>query len=131
MRQTTGVGRAVLVVDDDAEVRDVLRDIVLGQGYHVVAAEDGETAIEEVSRQHFALIFLDLVLPGLSGVEILKAIKEKDRSAVVVIVTGYGDDPIALEAMSLGPMLLLRKPFQHSDIVEVLNIVIKGRVESR
>ena len=128
MRQTMGGEGKVLVVDDDVMVRDLLRDIVLEQGCHVATAESGEAAIEEVSNSHFDLIFLDLVLPGLNGVEILKAIKQKDRSTVVVIITGYGDDSIALEAMSLGPMLLLRKPFRHSDIIEVLNMVVKGRV---
>lgn len=124
----SGVARGlVLVVDDDPMVRDVLKEMVLKHGYTVVTAESGEAALDEIDRQHFDLVFLDLVLPGLSGVDILKAIKEKDRSTVVVIVTGYGDDPIGQEAMSLGPLLLLRKPFRESHIVEVLNMVMKGR----
>lgn len=125
-RQWRQARSAVLVVDNDARVRDVLRDIVAEQGYEVVAVATGEKAIEEVEKRHFDLIFLDLVLSGLSGVEVLHAIKAKDRKAVVVIVTGYGDDPIALEAMSLGPLLLLRKPVHVNDIVEVLNIVMRA-----
>lgn len=127
VRQMRSGKGAVLVVDDDGAVRELLKDIIAARGYQVVAVESGERAIEEVDKQHFDLIFLDLVLPGVSGVEVLKAIKDKDRSAVVVVVTGYGDDPIALKAMSLGPLLLIRKPFRPSDIAEVLNLVLKGK----
>ena len=117
----------VLVIDDDLNVRDLLIDIVSGQGYTVVSAENGERAIEEVGRRHFDIIFLDLVLPGISGLEALRAIKERDKRAVIVIVTAYGDDPIALEAMSMGPLLLIRKPFKVGDIKEVLNMVVAKR----
>ena len=125
--QCRGAERVVLVVDDDARVRDILNDVILEQGYEVVTVETGDKAIEEVAKRHFDLIFLDLVLPGLSGVEVLRAIKAKDERAAVVIITGYGDDPIALEAMSLGPLLLIRKPLRISDIVEVLDIVVGAR----
>jgi DNA-binding NtrC family response regulator len=87
----------------------------------------GEKALEELDKRRFDLIFLDLVMPGISGVEALSAIKAKDDKAVVVIVTGHGDDPLALEAMSLGPLFLIRKPFRVSDITEVLNAVVRVR----
>ncbi|MBI4295369.1 MAG: response regulator [Chloroflexi bacterium] len=118
-----GIG-TVLVVDDDARVRDLLKDIISEQGHRVVTAESGEAALDEVSRQHFDLIFLDLVLRGASGVDTLHAIKDRDRNTTVVIVTGYGDDPIALKAKLLGPLLLIRKPFRKSDVVEVLKMVL-------
>lgn len=124
---TAAVEGVVLVVDDDPRVREVLEDVISAQGYRVVAVGSGEQALEEVDKRHYDLIFLDLVLPGKSGVEVLSAIKAKDRRAVVAIVTGYGDDPIAMEAMSLGPLFLIRKPFRVEDILEVLNVVIRVR----
>ena len=126
-RQATAVEGIVLVVDDDPRVRQVLEDVIAAQGYRVVAVGTGEEALEEVERRHFDLIFFDLVLPGKSGVETLAEVKAKDKKAVVVIVTGYGDDPVAMEAMALGPLLLIRKPFKVDDIVEVLNVVIKAK----
>ncbi|MDY6917693.1 MAG: response regulator [Chloroflexota bacterium] len=122
-KQSTVVEGSVLVVDDDPGVREMVSDIVSEQRYKVVAVENGERAIEEMERHHFDLVFLDLVLPGMSGPETLNAIKQKDDRVVVAIVTGYGDDPIAMEAMSLGPLLLIRKPFKIDDILEVLNIM--------
>jgi excisionase family DNA binding protein len=126
-RQATVVDGVVLVVDDDPRVRELLTDIISAQGYKVVAVESGEKALEEVERRHYDLIFLDLVLPGMSGVETFSAIKAKDKKATVVIITGYGDDAIAIEAMSRGPLFLIRKPFRVEDVVEVLNIVVKAR----
>ena len=122
-KQSTVVEGSVLVVDDDPGVREMVSDIVSEQRYKVVAVENGERAMEEMERHHFDLVFLDLVLPGMSGPETLNAIKQKDDRVVVAIVTGYGDDPIAMEAMSLGPLLLIRKPFKIDDILEVLNIM--------
>lgn len=125
--QATMVEGNVLVVDDDPGVCELLNDVISGERYKVVTVDSGERALEEVQKRHFDLIFLDLVLPKMSGVEVLSAIKAKDKKAVVVIITGYGDDPIALEAMSLGPLFLIRKPFRTDDIIEVLNIVVRVR----
>jgi len=125
--QSSKYTRTVLIVDDDARVRDVIRDIVIERGYQVVTAENGERAIEEIERQHFDLVLLDLVLPGLSGLEVLRKLKAEDDKVMVVIVTGYGDYPIALEAMSLGPLVVVRKPFLKSDITYVLSTLTRVR----
>ncbi len=126
-KQATVVEGNVLVVDDDPEMVEILNEVISRKGFKVVGVGSGERALEELEKQHFDLIFLDLVLPGMSGVEAPSAIKEKDKKAVVVIITGYGDDPIAMDAMSLGPLFLIRKPFRVSDIVEVLNAVVRVR----
>ena len=119
--------RSVLVVDDDSRVCNLLKEIIDTAGYPVVTVESGEKAIREFERQHFDLVFLDLVLPDISGTDILSRIKASGKKTMVAIVTAYGDDPIALEAMSMGPLLLIRKPFRVDDILEVLNIVLRAR----
>ena len=114
-------------MDDDPMVRELLTEMVQKQGYSVVSSESGETALAEIDKEHFDLVFLDLILPGINGTELLRAIKEKDKDSIVIIVTGFADEPLALEAMSLGPLLLIRKPFREKDIVEALNIVMKRK----
>lgn len=126
-KQAVSMEGVVLVVDDDPRVRETLRDIISGQGYKVVTVATGEEALEEVDKRHFDLVFLDLMLPGISGSEAFAAIKEKDKRTIVVIVTGYGDEPVAMEAMSLGPLFLIRKPFRVEDVIEALNVAIKIR----
>jgi len=125
-KRETVVEGSVLVINNDPEIVKMLNEVISRKGFKVVGAGSGEEALEELERQHFDLIFLDLVLPGMSGMEALSAIKKKDKKAVVVIVTGYGDDPIAMDAMSLGPLFLIRKPFRVEDILEVLDAVAKG-----
>jgi excisionase family DNA binding protein len=128
-RNATTDRGTVLVVDDDPTIRDLLKEMTQKQGYSAVTAEDGEAALTEVEKQHFDLIFLDLRLPGLSGIDVMEAIKQRAVETVIVIVTGYADEPIALKAMSYGPLLLVRKPFKEKDIIEVLNIVMKGKTK--
>ena len=121
------LGGAALIVDDDPGIRQLMKDAIMEQGYKVVAVDSGESALEELDRQRFDLIFLDLVLPRLSGVEVLRNIKERSNKTMVAVITGYGDDPIALEAMSMGPLFFIRKPFQMSEITEVLDAVMRPK----
>ncbi len=126
-KQAVMDSKDVLVIDDDVMVCDLIKDILSRANYAVTTAGTGEKALEKMAEKRFPLIFLDLVLPGISGVEVFRAIKEKDSEAVVVIVTGYGDTPVALEALSLGPVFLIRKPFEVADIKRVLDIVMKTK----
>lgn len=116
--------RAVLIVDDDPAILQVLKEAVESQGCQVTCCETAEKALQEMNGQRFDLIFLDLVLPGMSGVELLRAIKAKNERTVVAILTGYGDDPVALQAMALGPMFFIRKPFGMAGIIEVLDTIM-------
>lgn len=120
----SNLGSATLVVDDDPDIQELLRDIVLQHGHEVTVVGNGEEALEELNKQRFDLVFLDLVLPHLSGVDVLRAIKERDKKTVVAVITGFGDDPQALEAMAMGPMFFIRKPFDVSEITAVVDLII-------
>ena len=122
------LGGAALIVDDDIGVRQLIEDAIVEQGYKVVAVENGERALQELERQRFDVIFLDLVLPGLSGVDVIRSIKGRNKRTLVAVITGHGDDPIALEAMSLGPLFFIRKPFKMSDITEVIDAVMRPKL---
>jgi DNA-binding NtrC family response regulator len=111
----------VLIVDDDPAVRQLLEDAIVKQGCETTVAENGKKALEELEKQRFDLIFLDLVLPELNGLAVLRSIRASGNRMGVAVITGYGDDPIALEAMSLGPMFFIRKPFKIADVIEVIN----------
>jgi len=118
-------GNTVLIVDDDVSVCDMLQDIVKSKGYSVVAVNSGEKAVEVLDRQQVSLIFLDLILPGLSGVEVLRYLKAIKSTAVVTIVSGYGESTVATEAMTLGPTFFVRKPFEVSAIRDILDLTVK------
>jgi len=107
----------VLIVDDNPEIRQLLEDAVVKQGCEATIAENGKKALEELENQHFDLVFLDLVLPELNGLAVLRSIRASGNRMGVAVITGYGDDPIALEAMSLGPIFFIRKPFKMTDVM--------------
>ena len=115
-------GDGILVVDDDPDFSELMKDTIEEEGYKVTICRTVKAALEEIEKQCFALIFLDLVLPGASGLDVLRAIKSREEKSVVAVITGYGDDPIALKAMELGPMFFVRKPFKIESIIDILNI---------
>jgi len=122
----TNIG-TVLIVDDDPRISDLLKEIVRDQRHEVETADNAKKALEAIGKKHFDLIFLDLVLPDASGVQLLETVKEKDKNATVVVVIGSSDEPAAIKAMSMGPLMLVRKPFREKDIIDVLNLVMKSK----
>jgi len=119
------IENAVLIVDDDVSICSLLQRVVEGKGYSVVIANSGEKAVEVLDRQKFSLIFLDLVLPGFSGVDVLRHMKAIKSDAIVTIVSGYGESPIATEAMTLNPTFFIHKPFEVSSIRDILDLAVK------
>ena len=111
----------VLVVDDDADLRDALADYFGQKGLSVISARDGQEAIRviEASAEPFQIVLADLVMPHKTGLDVLKAAKEKFPDAHVVIVTGYASLESAVEAVRLGAYDYILKPFR-MDEMEVL-----------
>jgi excisionase family DNA binding protein len=122
---------SVLIVDDNPDIVDVLKEIVKDQHHDVETALDGKSALEIVNKKHFDLIFLDLLLPDISGTKVLESIKEKDKTATIVVITAVADEPVALKAMSMGPLMLIRKPFREKDIIDILTLIMKGKGTAR
>jgi excisionase family DNA binding protein len=122
----TNIG-SVLIVDDDPMISDVLRNIVQEQHHSVTVAANGKVALEAVGKQHYDLIFLDVMVISVGGTKVLESIKEKDRNAVVVVMTDHAHESVALKAMATGPLMLVHKPFNEKDIISILGIVIKPK----
>ena len=118
--------KRVLAVDDEAPVREAFQATLEAKGYEVVLATDGREALRLVRRDHFDLIFLDILLPTVGGASVLKAIKRRDPEAVVVLTTGYPYHDDTLTALEHGPAMLLPKPIRLQDIEAVLKIIFKG-----
>jgi len=118
-------GKKVLVVDDEQNSREGLSKILTKEGYKVHIAEDGEKAIQEAEDYKFDLIITDLRMPNMDGIEVLKKVREKNKSIGVVIVTAYGEVNSYLTAMNLGAFEYLNKPIH----LEELRRVIKKALE--
>lgn len=102
----------ILVVDDDPETRDVLLLFFQGNGYNnVFFAEDAKSAIRQFVLNEPDAIFLDIVLPDKSGIEVLKEIKSLDKKSNIIMMTAYKDADKVIEAFREGAMDCILKPF--------------------
>lgn len=107
----------VLVVDDEEEIRIILTQILEREGFRVATAPDGQQAMRQIYLEVPALILLDVCMPGLSGMEVLKKIKEIDDHLPVVLITAYANIHQAVEAMKEGAYDYLAKPFDNNEVV--------------
>ena len=109
--------RHVLVVEDRDTLRRMLGRALTSDGYRVSAVADGEAAIERLEGdERFDLVLTDLRLPGASGLDVLRAARASQPGAPVVVLTGYGNVPTAVEAMRLGAYTFLEKPVEVDDL---------------
>jgi DNA-binding response OmpR family regulator/flavodoxin len=107
---------SILVVDDEVAVNNNIRKILAKKGYQVDQAVTREEAIERIGTQNYSLVLLDLRIPGVKGLELLKAIGVKNPDAKVIIITGYASIETAVEAARLGAVDYLPKPFTPDEI---------------
>ena len=116
----------ILIVDDELELCKVLQKTLKKEGYHVLIATTGQKALSLLKKEKVDLLLLDLKMPLISGLELLKKIRKtvpegKKKSTIpAVILTAYGSLSSAQEAMSLGAVEYLTKPF---DLKEVITVV--------
>jgi len=112
--------KRVLVIDDDASITRLFVRTLEPRGHEVAVARNGEEGLKEVMRYHFDLIFLDMVLPGMSGPETMREIMRLDGQAKFILITGYPDSALLEQALSLGAFVVLGKPFTGEQIVEAV-----------
>lgn len=115
-------GANILVVDDEQVILDLFFRVLGTRGHKVTTARDGYQAIEEVKKGKFDIIFLDIIMPGINGLETYKKIKEVEPNAHTIMMTGYSVEELIEQAMIEGVQDCLYKPF---DIVEIMKIVEK------
>lgn len=123
----------ILVVDDEADMRMALGSVLTRSGHRIEQASDGQAALARIAKGNIDLVLLDIRLPGMDGVQILRKIREKSEDLPVIMVTGYGSVESAVEVMKLGASQYLSKPFSNKELVEtVMNVLrAKGSVPSR
>jgi two-component system, NtrC family, response regulator HydG len=117
----------VLVVDDTDELRHTYVQGLTMLGYAVGQARTGDEALEKVRAEGYDAVVLDLNMPGMGGLECLKQLKEERSSIDVIIVTGYGSIPSAVEAMRLGAYDYIAKPFSFNELDQRLKRCMQSR----
>ena len=112
---------SVLVVDDEKRIRDVCLKMLTGAGHEAAGAETAEAGLRMVKNRHFDIILLDLMMPGISGMDALGQIRAAHPDTVVIVITGYATLEHSIEAMKNGAFDFLSKPFSPGDLLIVIN----------
>jgi two-component system nitrogen regulation response regulator NtrX len=107
----------ILIVDDEKGILDTLSGILEDEGYKIFTSEDAENALKILEKEEIDLIFLDVWLPKMSGIEAIKKIKEKDSEIPVIMISGHGNVEIAVQAIKLGAFDFLEKPLAMERII--------------
>jgi len=118
---------AILLIDDDPTVRDSCSQVLVRAGYRVATASTGEEGLERFGSEPFFTVLLDLKLPGMGGLDVLRRIRETSLETPVVIITGYASIESAVEAVKQGAFDYLAKPFTPDELRLAVRRALKGR----
>lgn len=116
--------KAALVVDDERNIRLGLTQVLEELGLDVDTAVNGEEALERIASRAYTLMLLDLRMPGMDGMEVLRKMRDTSPKTRVVIITAYGTIESAVEAMKLGAIDFLQKPFAPQEIRRLVNTML-------
>jgi two-component system, NtrC family, response regulator AtoC len=120
-------GKTVLIVDDERSALDFCKEVLKSPGFRIEVADSGERALEILENRQVDVVLTDVRMPGMDGIELLKAVKGKHPETDVVVMTGFGSIQAAVEATKLGAYDYITKPFK----VEELRRVIQRLAELR
>jgi DNA-binding NtrC family response regulator len=121
----------VLIVDDDRDIGQMLATLMNKGGLASLVAYDGETALQMLAARTPDLLLVDVKMPGLDGMEVLKRVKETDPQLPVVLITAYAEIPGSVAAMKAGAFDYLAKPFDHTEVLRVVRAALSERRRRR
>ncbi len=117
----------ILVVDDERSMRELLAIVLRREGYEVLLAENGRTAVDLLEREPVDLLISDIKMPDLSGVDVLRAAKKIDQDILGIMITAFASTDTAVEAMRLGACDYLSKPFD----IDLLKMKVREKIDNR
>ena len=128
----------ILLVDDEQDFLDVMSERIEARGMEVTTADSATQALEKVESGGFDAIILDLMMPGMDGLEALKAIKKKNPDLQVILLTGHATIEKGIEAMKLGAMDFIEKPADLDKLTQIIKkaqarkmVIIERKMEEK
>ena len=118
--------RSILIVDDELGVRESLK-MILKPNYQVHTATEGREALQSIQKNKIDLVALDLKMPGLSGIDVLRQIKKNDPDIEVIVITAHGTTQNIQEATQYGAGDFITKPFNVPDLINSINKSLERR----
>jgi DNA-binding NtrC family response regulator len=124
-------GAKILVVDDDRELADGLVESLSNLGYSAAAAYSGKEGLNKFENEAFQLVVTDLKMPDMDGMELLQAVKARDKQAVVIVITGHGTIESAVKAIKNGAYDFVTKPVKMQELEVIIDRALERRTLSR
>jgi two-component system response regulator CpxR len=118
------IKQKLLLIDDDTELADLLTDYLATQGFEVICCYDGVSGLAKAFDDSISLIMLDVMMPGLTGFEVLKALGGNHKTPILML-TAKGDDTDRILGLELGADDYLPKPFQHRELLARINAILR------
>jgi len=115
----------ILIVDDEKEVVEILGDMIKVDGHNVIVTYDGQKALETYQKEKFDMVFADISMPGMDGIDLTKKLLELNKKAKVVIITGHTGSLEVELALNAGAKKFLEKPFTKKDIDQTIKDILK------
>lgn len=115
----------VYVIDDDEAMRDSLNFLLDSSGFQVTLFENAQSFLDALPGLSFGCVVSDVRMPGIDGIELLKRMKAANPAYPIVVMTGHGDVPLAVEAMKLGAIDFLEKPFEDERLIAMIESAIR------
>ncbi len=122
---------AILVVDDDPEMRALLLDVLHNEGYDVAEATDGAQAVLALRAREFEIILMDKNMPGPSGLDLLPGLRRVCPRSQIIMMTAFGDVPSYMEAVEKGAVEYLFKPFRMEEMMAAIRKAMELSASSR
>lgn len=119
------MSKKILIVDDERNIRTTLKMCLSGEGYEIDTAVNGEDGLEKAEKNKYDLIFLDIKMPGINGMEVLEELRNKENNSNIIIMTAYGTIEDAVKAMKLHAVDFVPKPFTPEEIRETIKKVFE------
>ncbi|HVR38561.1 MAG TPA: response regulator, partial [Thermoanaerobaculia bacterium] len=117
----------ILIVDDEEVLRDVLEAVLRREGFDIVLAQSGEEALSVLDAEDIDLVVLDVMLPGISGIDTLRSIRISNPSLPVIVITAFSSIDGAIEAMKMGAFHYIPKPFRNEEVIITVNKALEQR----
>src|SRR2546423_13857896 len=120
----------VLVIDDEADIREGLQMLLESEGYAVELAHNATEGVEKMGSRAYDLVLLDLMMPDRSGMEVLAEVRERDRETPIFMITAYGSVEAAVRALKLGANDYFSKPWDNEKLlIEIDRMIARRRLE--
>jgi two-component system response regulator FixJ len=123
--------RTVYVIDDDPAMRDSLDFLLDAAGFKVTLFDSALSFLDAIPGLGFGCVISDVRMPGLDGLDLLKRLRDDNKHLPVVIMTGHGDIPLAVEAMKLGAIDFLEKPFEDERLLTMIDIALSRAADEQ